>query len=91
MTITRKDAVNLINALQEWYMTVEPKELEKNEEGLNSKRYDLIMNKLHKIAYGKYTCKYSLEDIKKAWNNAYNEDIKTEYKGFINSLKNGVN
>jgi hypothetical protein len=32
--------------------------------------------------------KYTLKEIKKAWNNAYNENIETEYKGFINSLKN---
>ncbi len=31
--------------------------------------------------------KYTLKEIKKAWSNAYNENIKTEYKGFINLLK----
>lgn len=30
---------------------------------------------------------YTLREIKKAWSNAYNENIKTEYKGFINLLK----
>jgi hypothetical protein len=30
---------------------------------------------------------YTLKEIKKAWSNAYNEDIKTEYKGFIALLK----
>ena len=30
---------------------------------------------------------YTLKEIKKAWSNAYNEDIKTEYKGFITLLK----
>ena len=30
---------------------------------------------------------YTLKQIKKAWSNAYNEDIKTEYKGFISLLK----
>lgn len=29
MTITKKDALNLIDALNEWYKIVEPKELEK--------------------------------------------------------------
>jgi hypothetical protein len=31
--------------------------------------------------------KYTIKEIKKAWANAYNEDIKTEYKGFITLLK----
>ena len=31
--------------------------------------------------------KYTLKEIKKAWSNAYNEDIKIEYKGFITLLK----
>lgn len=31
--------------------------------------------------------KYTLKEIKKAWSNAYNEDIKKEYKGFITLLK----
>ena len=31
--------------------------------------------------------KYTLKEIKKAWQNAYNENIETEYKGFITSLK----
>ena len=31
--------------------------------------------------------KYTLKEIKKAWSNAYNENIKTEYKGFISLLK----
>lgn len=30
---------------------------------------------------------YTLKEIKKAWSNAYNEDIKKEYKGFITLLK----
>ena len=91
MTITKKDALNLIDALNEWYEIVEPKELEKKEEGLNQERYNIIMGKLNKIAYGKYARIFTLKEIKKAWSNAYNENIKTEYKGFINSLKNGVN
>ena len=33
--ITKKEALNLIDNLQEWYISIEPKELEKNEEGLD--------------------------------------------------------
>ena len=36
MTITKNDALNLIDALNEWYEIIEPKELEKNEIGLNA-------------------------------------------------------
>jgi hypothetical protein len=50
MTITKKDALNLIDALNEWFEVVEPKELEKNEIGLNSKRYEIILYKLNFIA-----------------------------------------
>ena len=50
MTITKTDALNLIDALNEWYEIVEPKELEKNEIGLNIDRYESIIFKLHLIA-----------------------------------------
>jgi hypothetical protein len=30
---------------------------------------------------------YTIKQIRKAWLSAYNEDIKIEYKGFINLLK----
>ena len=50
MTITKKDALNLIDALNEWYEIVEPKELEQNEIGLNIERYEGVMFKLHLIA-----------------------------------------
>lgn len=30
---------------------------------------------------------YTIKQIRKAWFSAYNEDIKIEYKGFINLLK----
>ena len=50
MTITKKDALNLIDALNEWYEIVEPKELEKNEIGLNIERYEKLIFKLHLIA-----------------------------------------
>ena len=85
--ITKKEALNLIDALQEWYITVEPKELEKKEEGLNSERYEAITNKLYKIAYGKYDNNYSIDDIKKAWKQSYGEDMKKLYKGFFDFLK----
>jgi hypothetical protein len=50
MTITKKDALNLMDALNEWFEVVEPKELEENEIGLNSKRYEIILYKLNLIA-----------------------------------------
>jgi hypothetical protein len=53
--LTKKDALNLIDALNEWYEIVEPKELEKNEIGLNYERYKEIIFKLKKIAKTKYT------------------------------------
>jgi hypothetical protein len=30
---------------------------------------------------------YTLEQIKKSWHSAYNENIEADYKGFINILK----
>ena len=56
--ITKTDALNLIDALNEWYEIVEPKELEKNEIGLNLERYESLIFKLHLIA----------ENIKKVGN-----------------------
>ena len=47
--ITKNDALNLIDALTEWYDIVQPKELEKNEIGLNSDRYESLISKLHLI------------------------------------------
>ena len=85
--ITKRDALNLIDTLNEWAVSVQPKELEDYEIGLNDERFFEIHKKLHNIAYGKYYCNYTIKDIKKAWSNAYNEDIRTEYKGFISSLK----
>jgi len=32
--------------------------------------------------------KYTLNDIRRAWNFCYNENIKTEYTGFYLHLKN---
>ena len=48
--ITKNDALNLIDALNEWYEIVEPKELEKNEIGLNIERYESLIFKLHLMA-----------------------------------------
>ena len=39
MIITKKDTENILDALKEWFDIVEPKELEKNEIGLNFERY----------------------------------------------------
>jgi ribosomal protein S3AE len=50
MTITKNDALNLIDALNEWYEIVAPKELEKNEIGLNIERYENVIFKLHLMA-----------------------------------------
>ena len=50
MTITKKEALNLIDALNEWCEIIEPKELEQNEIGLNIERYESVMFKLHLIA-----------------------------------------
>jgi len=85
--INKKEALNLIDALQEWYISIEPKELEKNEEGLNSERYEAIVNKLNKIAYGRDINSYSIGDIKKAWQQSYGENMQKLYKGFFNILK----
>ena len=47
MKLTKNDAANLIYALQEWEDVVGPKELEDNEIGLNTKRFDDLMIRLH--------------------------------------------
>jgi ribosomal protein S3AE len=49
MQLTKNDALNLIDALNEWYEIVEPKELEENEIGLNYERFQNIMLKLELI------------------------------------------
>jgi hypothetical protein len=35
--------------------------------------------------------KYTLKEIKKLWNFAYNENLAKEYKGFFNLLKKTKN
>jgi len=46
--ITKKDADNLLETLEEWHeeSSLGVKELDKNDVGLDSERYDLIYNKL---------------------------------------------
>ena len=51
--ITKQDAANLIDALQEWNDLVQPKELEDGEVGLDDERYQEIMKKLHTILHSK--------------------------------------
>lgn len=50
MIITKNDALNLIDALHEWYQVIQPKELKQNEIGLNMERYESLIFKLHIIA-----------------------------------------
>ena len=49
MKLTKQDAENLIDALQEWDDTVGPKELEDNEVGLNEMRYHKLERNLRKM------------------------------------------
>jgi len=46
ITLTLEEALNLIDALEEWKEVVAPKELKENEIGLNDERYEKIMEKL---------------------------------------------
>jgi hypothetical protein len=48
MIITKKDTENILDVLKEWFDIVEPKELEKNEIGLNFERYEKLIKKLTK-------------------------------------------
>jgi hypothetical protein len=50
MVINKHNALNLMDALNEWFEVVAPKELEENEIGLDSERYEDIMFKLNLIA-----------------------------------------
>ena len=50
MVINKHNALNLMDALNEWFEVVAPKELEENEIGLDSERYEDIMSKLNLIA-----------------------------------------
>jgi ribosomal protein S3AE len=46
MQLTKQETLNLLDALKEWFDIVEPKELEKNEIGLNFERYEKLIEKL---------------------------------------------
>ena len=48
MKLTKNEAENLIDALQEWNDAVGPKELEDNEVGLNEMRYQKVLHWLSK-------------------------------------------
>ena len=48
MRLTKQETLNLLDALKEWFDIVEPKELEKNEIGLNFERYKKLIKKLTK-------------------------------------------
>jgi len=46
--MTQQEKENLLNALEEWNDLIGPKELEKNEVGLNHERYMKIKKKFEK-------------------------------------------
>ena len=46
--MSKKEIENLLDALTEWFDAVGPKELEENETGLNSDRYEKLITKLKK-------------------------------------------
>ena len=47
--LTKQDAENLLDALEEWNDAVGPKELEDNEVGLNEMRYHKLANNIKKM------------------------------------------
>ena len=49
MELTKNEAENLLDALEEWNDTVGTKELEDNEVGLNDMRYHKLANKIKKM------------------------------------------
>ena len=49
MELTKNEAENLLDALQEWNDAVGPKELEDNEVGLNEMRYHKLERNLRKM------------------------------------------
>ena len=48
LELTPTDCANLADALQEWHDVVGPKELDENETGLDSERFDDLMKRLLK-------------------------------------------
>jgi len=55
--ITKNDALNILDALNEWHDIIEPKELAENEIGLNSERYENIIKKLKQLTTQERTIK----------------------------------
>ena len=49
MKLTKQDAENLLDALEEWNDTVGTKELEDNEVGLNDMRYHKLASNIKKM------------------------------------------
>lgn len=46
MDLDRRDALNLLDALDEWMDTCGPKELDADDVGLDSDRYDELVRRL---------------------------------------------
>lgn len=48
--LAKKEILNLIDALKEWNEIVGAKELDASEIGLDSKRYNALMEKLNRMS-----------------------------------------
>lgn len=48
MQLSKEEISNLLDALEEWYYLVLPKQLQDNETGLNHERYEQLIKKLLK-------------------------------------------
>jgi chemotaxis protein CheY-P-specific phosphatase CheC len=48
VVLSTEDAANILDALTEWAETIEPKELDDNEVGLNSERWGELKLRLKK-------------------------------------------
>ena len=48
MKLTKNEISDLLDALEEWYYLVLPKQLQDNETGLNHIRYEKLIKKLLK-------------------------------------------
>ena len=46
MQLTKKESLNLLDALTEWNYIIEPKELADNEIGLDADRYEKLIKKI---------------------------------------------
>jgi hypothetical protein len=49
LQLTKSEASNLMDALQEWFDVVQPKQLQDNETGLNNQRYEKLLIKFKKF------------------------------------------